>query len=70
MKPINYLLRKRFTAYLFGSMLIVLLYFLREFGDIDTQFTLDTMATLERLDIAFMGTQSVSDVVREFRSNN
>ncbi len=47
----------------------MLLFLLKEFGKLESQFVLDTMTQIQIVGVAYMGVQTVSDIIREYRNN-
>jgi len=67
-KALSYILRKRFSAYLITTGVILSLFVLKVFGNIDADFVIGVMDKISQVGIAYMGTQTVSDLVKEYRN--
>lgn len=61
---ISYILTKRFKAFLLASTVILLLFLLKEFGNLESSFTVSTMDFIQNIAIAYMGVQTVSDAIK------
>ena len=69
MKAIQYVLTKRYKAFLITESIIICLFILKVIGKLEADFVLSSMMYIQIVGVGYIGSQTVSDIMREYKSN-
>ena len=66
---VAYILTKRFKAFVIAESIIVGLFLMYKIGGFPMELILKTMTYVQIIAVGYIGTQAVSDIMREYRQN-